>query len=70
MKLPSCIFSAKIYTTQVVKNDNLDYRDHYMTAFWEKKTRIYFGKTYFYHKPQRVPKDKTTNKQFTEKKNW
>lgn len=52
---------------RVVQNDNLDYREHYMTALWEK-TWIYVGKTYFYHKPQRIPKDKTANMQFTGKK--
>lgn len=30
-----------------------------MTALWEK-TQTYFGKTYLYHKPQRIPRDKTT----------
>lgn len=50
MSLPSCIFSAKIYTIQVVEDDNPDYRDYHITVSTgdlEGIKQCFYKTTYF-----------------------
>lgn len=50
MSLPSCIFSTKIYSTQVVEDDNPDYRDYHMTVptrDLEGKKQCFYKTIYF-----------------------